>query len=105
MLRNAGAIILKMAYGYNVTDEEDGLVELVDQAVQGFNAASVPGAFLVDSFPACMLYHNLMVHNSLVSCSTMAPRLASRHGMEGKCSELAQEIRRYEQCSFSNGKE
>lgn len=49
--RTAGAIILNMAYGYEVQDDEDPLVELVDRAVRGFIAASQPGSFLVDAMP------------------------------------------------------
>ncbi|KAJ3552902.1 hypothetical protein NM688_g3907 [Phlebia brevispora] len=49
--KTAGAIILKMSYGYDVVDGEDPMVDLVDRAVQGFIYSSSPGAFLVDIIP------------------------------------------------------
>ncbi len=52
----AGAIILKMAYGYTVDpDREDPLVTQADLAIEQFSAASMPGDWLVDTIP--MLRH------------------------------------------------
>ncbi|CAJ2510785.1 Uu.00g064100.m01.CDS01 [Anthostomella pinea] len=49
----AGAIILKIAYGYTVeTHREDPLVDTADRAIRQFSEAVVPGAWLVDSIPA-----------------------------------------------------
>ncbi|KAJ7196390.1 cytochrome P450 [Mycena pura] len=50
-----GAIILRITYGIEVEEEEDPFVTLIEKANDNFNAATVPGAFLVDVFPA-MLY-------------------------------------------------
>lgn len=50
--KNAGAIILNMTYGYKVQEGYDPLVDLVDRAVDGFVAASTPGSYYVDIFPA-----------------------------------------------------
>ncbi|KAJ7200845.1 cytochrome P450 [Mycena pura] len=50
-----GAIILRITYGIEVQEEEDPFVTLIEKANDNFNAATVPGAFLVDVFPA-MLY-------------------------------------------------
>lgn len=48
----AGAIILKMTYGYTVeTEGNDPLVDLVNEALAQFTAATIPGAWLVDTFP------------------------------------------------------
>ncbi|RYP09137.1 hypothetical protein DL765_008562 [Monosporascus sp. GIB2] len=48
----AGAIILKMAYGYTIEPhEEDPLVSIADRALSQFSAAFVPGAWLVDTIP------------------------------------------------------
>ncbi|KAH9942003.1 cytochrome P450 [Amylocystis lapponica] len=47
----AGAIILKMSYGYEVQQDEDRLVNAADVAMGEFALASSPGAFLVDLFP------------------------------------------------------
>lgn len=50
---NAGAIILKMVYGYTVErDGPDPLVELVDKALDNFAASTVPGSWFVDLIPA-----------------------------------------------------
>ncbi|KAI1348904.1 cytochrome protein [Xylaria sp. FL0043] len=49
----AAAIILKIVYGYTVESHKpDPLVELVDTVMEQFSAATVPGAWLVDIFPA-----------------------------------------------------
>ncbi|KAI1308260.1 cytochrome protein [Xylaria venustula] len=48
----AAAIILKIVYGYTVDPHKpDPLVELVDEAMEQFSAAVVPGAWLVDVMP------------------------------------------------------
>ena len=57
--RNAGAVILKMAYDYEVKEDNDELVELVDKSIEGFIVATTPGAFLVDLFPICMLFDDV----------------------------------------------
>ncbi|KAI0594821.1 cytochrome P450 [Biscogniauxia sp. FL1348] len=49
----AGAIILKIAYGYKVDQhKQDPFVTLADNALEQFSLASVPGAWLVDTVPA-----------------------------------------------------
>ncbi|KAI0427503.1 cytochrome P450 [Xylaria sp. FL1042] len=49
----AGAIILKLTYGYSVDPQNsDPLVELADSTNEVFSAASVPGVWLVDIIPA-----------------------------------------------------
>lgn len=46
----AGAIILKMAYGYTIEPHNrDPLVDIADEAILQFSAATVPGAWLVDT--------------------------------------------------------
>lgn len=47
----AGGIILSLTYGIDVQDGEDPFVNLIEGANANFNAATVPGAFLVDFFP------------------------------------------------------
>nr|BAK09523.1 cytochrome P450 [Postia placenta] len=49
--KTTGAVILKMAYGYEVQEGDDPLVDLVDRAVDEFSISTRPGAFLVDTFP------------------------------------------------------
>jgi hypothetical protein len=49
----AGAIILKMIYGYTIEPhKQDPLVELAATALDQFSASTVPGAWLVDVIPA-----------------------------------------------------
>ncbi|KAI0777348.1 cytochrome P450 [Trametes elegans] len=50
---STGALILRLAYGYEVAQDQDHdhLVKVVEIAMQGFAKASEPGAFLVDNFP------------------------------------------------------
>ncbi|GLB39728.1 putative cytochrome p450 [Lyophyllum shimeji] len=47
----AGAIILRISYGYEVKEVGDPLVELVDQAMEQFSSSTAPGAYLVDVLP------------------------------------------------------
>ncbi|CAL1702358.1 unnamed protein product [Somion occarium] len=49
--KTAGAIILMMAYGYAVEEDEDPYVNQVDKAVTEFTIVTTPGAFLVDVLP------------------------------------------------------
>ncbi|KIM50598.1 hypothetical protein SCLCIDRAFT_1225241, partial [Scleroderma citrinum Foug A] len=46
-----GTVILRIAYGYQVNQENDPLINLVHKAVATFSKAAAPGAFLVDSIP------------------------------------------------------
>ncbi|KAK5994753.1 Cytochrome P450 monooxygenase CLM2 [Cladobotryum mycophilum] len=49
----AGAIILKVAYGYSIEPEGvDPLVELIDNMMTNFSVAFVPLAWVVDTIPA-----------------------------------------------------
>ena len=50
--REAGAVILKMAYGYTTEPvKSDPLVELAGKALDEFAKAAVPGAWAVDIMP------------------------------------------------------
>ena len=59
-LSATGGVILKITYGYDVQDSNDPLVNIAEAAVEGFSQASVPGAWLVDIFPACESESQLM---------------------------------------------
>ncbi|KAF8840876.1 cytochrome P450 [Paxillus ammoniavirescens] len=48
----AGAIILKVTYGYTAQADEDPFVELADRAMANISLVATPGAFLVDLIPA-----------------------------------------------------
>jgi len=47
----AGAIILRIAYGYRVKEGDDPFVTLVDEAIVQFSQATSPG-FVVNLVPA-----------------------------------------------------
>ncbi|KAK0192108.1 cytochrome P450 [Armillaria mellea] len=50
--KTSGSIILKVTYGIDVQEENDPFVELIESSNTNFGIATIPGAFLVDSFPA-----------------------------------------------------
>jgi hypothetical protein len=53
-LREAGAVILKIAYGYTAEPfENDPLISMAGDAMDKFARAAVPGAFMVDIMPFC----------------------------------------------------
>jgi hypothetical protein len=53
-LREAGAVILKIAYGYTAEQfKADPLISMAGKAMDDFGVAAVPGAFLVDILPFC----------------------------------------------------
>lgn len=51
MFRTAGAVILKMTYGYDVQEGKDELVQAIEDAMIGFGTTGVPGKYLVDVMP------------------------------------------------------
>ena len=51
LCRTAGAIILRIAYGYQVKEGDDPFVTLADDATSQFAQATSPG-FLVNFVPA-----------------------------------------------------
>ena len=53
-LRTAGAIILKVTYGYSVKERDDPFVGVVETAVAQFSECLEPGAHLVDLAPLRM---------------------------------------------------
>ena len=46
------ATILPISYGIEVTDEDNPYVRVVERGMELFSRAFVPGAFLVETFPA-----------------------------------------------------
>lgn len=53
--REAGAIILKIAYGYTIEPHKrDPLVHIANLALDHFSQASTPGTWLVDIIPPRM---------------------------------------------------
>jgi hypothetical protein len=51
IFRTAGAIILRITYGYELQGDDDPLVNLVDRAVSQFSLSTTPGTWLVDVLP------------------------------------------------------
>ncbi|KAK0438648.1 cytochrome P450 [Armillaria borealis] len=49
--RRIVSFILSTTYGYEVEEDGDALVQLVDRAMAEFSEVTVPGAFLVDQMP------------------------------------------------------
>ncbi|KAF9033182.1 cytochrome P450 [Panaeolus papilionaceus] len=50
--RTAGAIILRIAYGYHVAEKDDLLVAIADDVLGYFSAGTAPGGFWVNVIPA-----------------------------------------------------
>jgi hypothetical protein len=49
--RNAGALILKVSYGYQVGSDEDEFVHIIEEGFRLAALASIPGRFWVEAFP------------------------------------------------------
>ncbi|KAH7931093.1 cytochrome P450 [Leucogyrophana mollusca] len=49
--RTAAAIVMKISYGHDVSDQGDIYVTLADEALQGLGKAGIFGSFLVDYLP------------------------------------------------------
>ncbi len=50
-LSHGGAIMLRIAYGYEATEDDDPFVNIGNTAMENLNDAMSPGAFLVDKLP------------------------------------------------------
>jgi hypothetical protein len=55
IIRFTGAVVVRMAYGYEVQDgdRQDPYIQLADEATEQFAISSAPGGFLVDVLPVC----------------------------------------------------
>ena len=51
--RTAGAIILRIVYGYEVVEGDDPFVSAVTETMEQFSLSFAQGAFLVDLVPSC----------------------------------------------------
>ncbi|KAF7368174.1 Cytochrome P450 [Mycena venus] len=47
-----GALIMDIAYGIKVLPSDDPYIQMVEKAMHDLSNASIPGAFLVDTFPS-----------------------------------------------------
>lgn len=50
-IRNAAAVIMKIAFGYQVTEDNDHFVALAEESMRVGSLAGAPGKWLVDSLP------------------------------------------------------
>lgn len=65
--REAGAVILKIAYGYTIEPHKrDPLVHIANLALEHFSIAGTPGAWLVDMIPLCES-HNVRLSESTIN--------------------------------------
>ncbi len=90
--REAGAIILKAIYNYTVEPHQrDPFVDLVDEGMQQFAAATMPGAWLVDSIPSRESLPQNREAASLILFSAIRARLDARHGFQENRATVAQD--------------
>lgn len=60
MVSAAGAIVLSISYGYDVSESgTDPLVQLAESCMDTFSLAVTPGVFLVDFLPWCASHTHL----------------------------------------------
>lgn len=65
----AGTHILGIAYGLDIRDGQDPHIVDAKIVVDAFSAGSIPGAFLVDTFPFCTyLLNNIFFFNHSFVC-------------------------------------
>ena len=55
---STGALIMFLTYGFDVKSHDDPFLAAAERAVLAVEEATVPGAFLVDTFPICMCQEN-----------------------------------------------
>ena len=53
--RNAVAVIIKIAYGYQLEDTDDPLIQLVDEGMRASGYLNRPGRYWVEFMPFCEL--------------------------------------------------
>ena len=52
-LSTTGALIMSLTYGFDIKSHEDRFLAAAERALATLEEATVPGAFLVDTFPVC----------------------------------------------------
>jgi len=50
--RTAGAVILRISHGYEISEAEDPFVTIADEATEQFSLSTAPGGFIVNLIPA-----------------------------------------------------
>lgn len=51
--RSTGAVVVRMAYGYKIKEEDDPIVKLAEATTENFALSTAPGGFMVDVLPIC----------------------------------------------------
>jgi len=54
ILSGTGALIMEITYSINIKSHEDRFLQAAERALEHFDSAMIPGAFLVDTFPICL---------------------------------------------------
>jgi hypothetical protein len=63
--RTAGAIIMRIAYGYEVKETKDPFLATVDETLVQFSLSTAPGGFLVNLVPARAYFFDANHRNAL----------------------------------------
>ena len=50
---STGALIMSLTYGFDIKSHDDPFLAAAERALVTIEEATVPGAFLVDTFPIC----------------------------------------------------
>ena len=53
LIRNSVAVIMKIAYGYEVTSGKDHFIDVAEECSKISGMAMAPGRWLVDYYPIC----------------------------------------------------
>lgn len=88
----AGAIILKLCYGYTVEPKgSDPLIELADRAMSQSSVAMTPGTWLVDIIPYCKPATRLLAKSFNLSQSHFSEvfaRMVARNEIQEACKAV-----------------
>ena len=57
---STGALIMSLTYGLDVKSHEDPFLAAAERALAAVEEVTVPGAFLVDTFPICTRQSEIM---------------------------------------------
>jgi hypothetical protein len=79
MRREAGSVILKIAYGYTPeAHRRDPLVDLAQHCMHIFADATTPGKWIVDVIPFCETPSSVLLQCLLMTASALPTGLGSR---------------------------
>ncbi|TFK43940.1 cytochrome P450 [Crucibulum laeve] len=92
--RNAGALILKVAYGYQVETDDDKWVKMIEDTFTLTAGISIPGRFYVEIFPICKFLP--LISKAL----KYVPKWFPGAGFKRKAEEIAKMLRSVNQVPF-----